>query len=160
MVTLFPQPKNNIPKLNLKSLNPLMRYPNNQTLQCFLPASCTNVFAISSAPTFDHYTLALQWTPNVFMRQRSCIPQVSRLLTVHGLWPSNIVWPQPPHVGGTCDSFCQRPWEKHGICTPFSQYDYFCHTLYLWYIHNVTVMVDEKNIKPGTPMITNRSTQI
>ncbi|RHN72421.1 putative ribonuclease T2 [Medicago truncatula] len=64
------------------------------------------------------------------------------------------------YVGGTCDSFCQRPWEKHGICTPFSQYDYFCHTLYLWYIHNVTVMVDEKNIKPGTPMITNRSTQI
>lgn len=49
-----------------------------------------------STPTFDHYTLALQWTPNVFMRQRSCIPQVSRLLTVHGLWPSNIVWPQPP----------------------------------------------------------------
>ncbi|RHN72431.1 putative ribonuclease T(2) [Medicago truncatula] len=130
--------------------------------------------ALSAQPAFDYYKLALQWVPGVLTATGICpATVVSRLLTIHGLWPSNKARPHPsgcpfvaynstkinslkldlgiawPTIYGSDDDFWRRQWEKHGICSTFDQCHYFKHTLDIWKAHNVTLMLEDNGIVPG-----------
>lgn len=99
------------------------------------------------AGDFDHYVLALTWSPNWCARtgdaqgDDQCHPRHAHSFTLHGLWPQNEQgWPsfcrsaaQDPSRADTAamtdimgsGGLAWHQWKKHGRCSGLSSADYF-----------------------------------
>ena len=59
------------------------------------------------------------------------------------------MWPNI-EIGRSNVVFWAYEWNKHGSCSPFSQYDYFNHAISLYNQNNLKSMLAAQNITPGT----------
>ncbi|MFN3613095.1 MAG: ribonuclease T2 family protein [Rubrimonas sp.] len=102
------------------------------------------------AGRFDHYVLALSWSPSWCAtdpradRSEQCAPDGPKGFIVHGLWPQHLRgWPEfcsTHHRGPTraetramadvmgSAGLAWHAWRKHGRCSGLSAADYFALT--------------------------------
>ncbi|CAK8530183.1 unnamed protein product [Lathyrus sativus] len=133
------------------------------------------LFLAQPAHPLDYYAYAQQWPNGACMNPaKKCNAQLPTTFTIHGLWPSNIVKPHPdscaksfnsslinslvpqlsnvwPNIekGNTNVRFWGYEWNKHGSCSPFSQYNYFNHAISLYNQNNLMSMLAAQNILPN-----------
>lgn len=115
-------------------------------LASFLLAICISLPA--RAAEFDHYVLALSWSPSFCAQARNadegqCVPGRRFAFVVHGLWPQNRDgWPEFCAPSGQlpqslieanldimpAKALIIHQWRKHGTCTGLAPAQYFRET--------------------------------
>ncbi|XP_062585790.1 uncharacterized protein LOC134247439 isoform X2 [Saccostrea cucullata] len=136
-----------------------------------ISSACNQVMAVE----FDFFILVLQW-PVTFCRIKNCAKEPPNKWTIHGLWPSNVIycehnesfqeknipentkalmndiWPDLTSKNGN-RNFWSDEWRKHGTCADVdgtrSLAGYFTKAVDLAHRYSISSFLENSNITPN-----------